>query len=175
MTKQSFPFNEPLARKKFENENTCKHKSFLTNKLKEELLSFPMHSKRDNQLFSQKFPFSFQSTQPLQKQTFSKRDFFYFFIKHSKLCKRLTLRSINYKNLFEVKAYKMSFLRMFYLARCKLRTNLCRITNQSKTTNFVFFFKMKSKLLNTSFSKFCKEKTQGGFLNKSIFPKWSDS
>ena len=47
MIKQSFLFNELLARKEFENASACKHKFLLTNKFKEEFF-VPMHSKRDN-------------------------------------------------------------------------------------------------------------------------------
>ena len=78
MIKKSFPFNELLARKGFENANACKHKSFLTKKLKEEFLSFPMHSKRDNQLYSQKFPCSFKRSNTTKTNFFQKR-FFYFY------------------------------------------------------------------------------------------------
>ena len=86
MIKQSFPFNELLARKEFENENTCKHKSFLTNKLKEEFFVFSNALKTRQVVIFTKISLFFQNTQKLQKQIFSKRDF-YFFIKHSKLWK----------------------------------------------------------------------------------------
>ena len=78
MIKQSFPFNELLARKEFENANTCKHKSFLTNKLKEELFVFSNALKMRQLLIFTKISLFFQNTQPLQKQTFSKRDFYIF-------------------------------------------------------------------------------------------------
>jgi hypothetical protein len=65
----------------------CKHKSFLTNKLKEELFVLSNALKTRQLVISQKFPFSFQSTQPLQKQTFSKRDFFFIFYKTLKTMK----------------------------------------------------------------------------------------
>ena len=77
MIKQLFPFNELLARKEFENANACKHKSFLTNKLKEEFF-VPMHSKRDNQLFAQEFPFSFKHSNATKTNSFQKR-FLYFY------------------------------------------------------------------------------------------------
>ena len=78
MIKQSFPFNELLARKEFENANTCKHKYFLTNKLKEELFVLSNALKTRQLVIFTKISLFVQSTQPLQKQTFSKRDFFYF-------------------------------------------------------------------------------------------------
>ena len=84
MIKQSFPFNELLARKEFENANTCKQKSFLTNKLKEELFVFSNALKMRQLVIFTKNSLFFQNTQPLQKKTFSKRDFL-LFIKHSKL------------------------------------------------------------------------------------------
>ena len=89
MIKQSFPFNELLARKEFENANACKHKSFLTNKLKEEFFPFPMHSKRDNQLYSQEFPFSFKRSKTTKTNIFQKR-FLYFY---------KTLKTMNKANL----------------------------------------------------------------------------
>ena len=79
MIKQSFPFNELLARKEFENANACKHKYFLTNKLKVELFVFSNALKTRQLVIFTKNSLFFQNTQPLQKQTFSKRDFFIFY------------------------------------------------------------------------------------------------
>ena len=60
---------------------------------------------------------------------------------------------------------------MFYLAKCELRTNLCRITISQKTTNLSFSFckNENSKLSTTSFSKFWNEKTQSEFLTRGDF------
>ena len=87
MIKQSFPFNELLARKEFENANTCKHKSFLTNKLKEELFVISNALKTRQLVIFTKISLFFQNTQTLQKQTFFQKRFLFFFIKHSKLWK----------------------------------------------------------------------------------------
>ena len=56
----------------------CKHKSFLIKQIKRRAFVLSNALKTRQLVISQKFPFSFQSTQPLQKQTFSKRDFLYF-------------------------------------------------------------------------------------------------
>ena len=106
--KQSFPFNEFLARKEFENANACKHKSFLTNKSKEELFVFSNALKTRQLVMFTKNSLFFQTFKYYKNKLFSKRDFL-FFIKHSKLWKNLILRSINYKKLFEVKSYKIYF------------------------------------------------------------------
>ena len=73
MIKQSFLFNELLARKEFENANACKHKSFLTNKLKEEFL-FQCTQNETTSYFHKNFPF-LSNAQMLPKQTFSKEIF----------------------------------------------------------------------------------------------------
>ena len=78
MIKQSFPFNELLARKEFENANTCRHKSFLTNKLKEELFVFSNALKTRQLVIFTKISLFFQNTQPLQKKNFFQKIFFYF-------------------------------------------------------------------------------------------------
>ena len=79
MIKQSFPFNELLARKEFENANACKHKSFLTNKLKEQFFVFSKELKMRQLVIFTKISLFFQNTQIIQKQTFSKRDFLIFY------------------------------------------------------------------------------------------------
>ena len=71
---QSFLFNELLARKEFENANACKHKSFLTNKLKEEFL-FQCTQNETTSYLHKNFLFH-SNTQMLPKQTFFKRDFY---------------------------------------------------------------------------------------------------
>ena len=73
MIKQSFLFNELLARKEFENENVCKHKYFLTNKSEEEFL-FQYTQNETTSYFHKNFPF-LSNAQILQKQTFSKEIF----------------------------------------------------------------------------------------------------
>ena len=80
MIKQSFPFNELLARKEFENANTCKHKFFLTHKLKEELFVLSNALKTRQLVISQKFPFfvSKHST-TTENKLLSKEIFFIFY------------------------------------------------------------------------------------------------
>ena len=96
MIKQSFPFNELLARKEFENANTCKHKYFFNKQIKRrDFCLFQCTQNETTSYFHKNFPF-LSNTQILQKQTFSKEIFY--FIKHSKLWKNLILRSINSKN-----------------------------------------------------------------------------
>ena len=73
MIKQSFLFNELLARKEFENANACKHKSFLTNKLKEEFL-FQCTQNETTSYLHKNFLFH-SNAQMLPKQTFSKEIF----------------------------------------------------------------------------------------------------
>ena len=82
MIKQSFLFNELLARKELENANTCKQKSFLTNKSKEEYL-FQCTQNETTSYFAQKIPFSFKCSNATKTNLFQKR--FLYFIKHLKL------------------------------------------------------------------------------------------
>ena len=78
MIKQSFPFNELLARKELENANTCKHKSFFTNKLKEEFFVFSNALKMRQLVISQKFPFFVPKHSITTKQNFFQKRFLYF-------------------------------------------------------------------------------------------------
>ena len=57
-----------------------KHKSFSIKQIKRRAFPFPKHSKTRQLAISHKFPFSFQSTQSLQKQTFPKEIFFLYFV-----------------------------------------------------------------------------------------------
>jgi len=63
-------------------------------KSKEKNLSFSKHSKRENQLFSQKFPFSYPKLK-YYKQTFSSKEIFVFLYLYK------TLKTINKTN-FEI-------------------------------------------------------------------------
>ena len=92
MINQSFLFNELLARKEFENANACKHKSFLTNKLKEEFL-FQCTQNETTSYFHKNFLFH-SNTQMLPKQTFSKRDFFIFYKTFKTMTKANLLRKL---------------------------------------------------------------------------------
>ena len=76
MIKQSFPFNELLARKEFENANTCKHKSFLTNKLKEELFVFSNALKTRQLVIFIKISLFSSKHSTTTKQTFFQKRFF---------------------------------------------------------------------------------------------------
>jgi len=60
---------------------------------------------------------------------------------------------------------------MFYLV-IRLRSNLSRITNQSKNNQLLFYFlKMKSKTFNTSSFEVSQREKQDGFLKKGRFYK----
>ena len=102
MIKQSFLFNELLARKEFENANACKHKSFLTNKFKEEF-SFQCTQNETTSYLHKNFLFH-SNAQMLPKQTFFKRDFC-IFIKTLKTMTKANLeKTMNKANL---KIYKL--------------------------------------------------------------------
>ena len=77
MIKQSFPFNELLARKEFENANACKHKSFLTNKLKEEFL-FQCTQNETTSYFHKNFPFLSKHSTTTKTNFFQKRFFIFY-------------------------------------------------------------------------------------------------
>ena len=67
---------------------------------------------------------------------------------------------------------------MFYLVTSKPRTNLFRITNKSRTTNFVFLFKNENpNFQSQAFRSFVKRKlkadfsTRGDFINGQTLKK----
>ena len=79
MIKKSFPFNEFLARKEFENADACKHKYFLTNKLKEEIFVFSNALKTRQLVIFTKISLFFQTLKYYKNKLFQKRFFIYFY------------------------------------------------------------------------------------------------
>ena len=106
-SKQSFSLQwTSKLRKSLRMQILCKHKSFSIKQIKRRAFPFQSTQNETTNYFTKISLFRFKALNHYKKQTFSKRDFFIYFLQNTQnQWKWLTLRSTNYKNLFEVEAY----------------------------------------------------------------------